>query len=185
MVVGVVLLVIGSIDRARSSPPKIHTGNTYVKSAIVLYAATFLALVVIACLTRLHLAAIPAEDEGLLTATLGTLPFFTIRIAYSVVTVFSPTSVVFSTTSTQSTAIITQGLMSLAAEAVIVVVFLKAGWAVPVARMTPTIYRRQVEMAVEAGNGLSSQALQRREEDDIEQIPKVNGHMVLRSQRTG
>jgi hypothetical protein len=131
ILVGLVLGIVGGTKLFDTNPASVSTGVTYVKVAIMLFLVALIALSAITVFTFIYRRQAMDGEKRLVFASLAVIPFLCVRIIYSIIVDFDRSSTIFSLTSDRTTAVVVQGIMSVAMEFIVVLVFLIAGFATP------------------------------------------------------
>jgi hypothetical protein len=139
IIAGLILGIIGGMKLFDTNPASVNTGITYTKIAIILFILTLIALAAITAFTLMRIRHVMDGEKRLVFACLAVIPFLLVRIIYSIIVDFDRSSTIFSFLSTRTAAVVVQGVMSVAMEFIVVLIFLTAGF------VTPAIPRSMVQ----------------------------------------
>ncbi|KIY02967.1 uncharacterized protein Z520_01432 [Fonsecaea multimorphosa CBS 102226] len=126
--VGIILSVVGSTDLFSDSHSNVSTGFTLLKTAICLFLVVFVADILITGHCFLKISHVLPGERGLLFAVALALPFMAVRMIFSLLCVFANDPKWFSSWSLEWTAILIHAIFGVLMEAIIVTIFIVAGF---------------------------------------------------------
>lgn len=128
--VGLAVGIAGGVDLYSNNPDNQSDGIDLVKASSILFLVVFLVLVVVTIWTIIFARSVQDGERRLVFASALSIPFFIVRIIYTLLSAFDRNPKYFSLVSTSSSAVIVQGCMSLLMEFIIVAIILLAGFLV-------------------------------------------------------
>lgn len=123
----IILSIIGSTNVFSSDPSDSSTGFTELKVAVMLFLAVYLADILITAHCFLNIAYVRAGEHRVLYAVTAALPFMAVRMLYAILCIFDNNKY-FSAWSSAHLAVLVHGLMGILMEAIIVTIFITAGF---------------------------------------------------------
>lgn len=128
IMIGLIFAVLGGLNEFNSNITTQNNGIRDLKISTAIYAAMLGVLAVISVILFLNFSAAKFPERILLKFALLSLPFFGVRVLYSVLTAYDRTSSAFNTNSNATEAVIVQAAMSVAMEFVIMTVYILGGF---------------------------------------------------------
>jgi uncharacterized membrane protein (DUF485 family) len=130
IMIGLVFSILGGLDEFNANVDTQNTGIRYLKIATTIYAVMLLILSGIAVLLVMSSVSVKASDKKLLFIAIVSLPFFGVRVSYSVLTSFDRNSVYFKSNSNSTQAVVAQAIMSVAMEFIIMTLYIVGGFSI-------------------------------------------------------
>jgi hypothetical protein len=129
IILGLALAAIGGSDASKGDLNKQQTGHTLSKVAVVVFVIVWIIQSGIAILTCTKLHDVASGDRRLAFAILASVPFLFVRLLYSILAAFDTST---STFSPSEGSVVVQAVMAVIEEFVVVILYLGAGFLVPV-----------------------------------------------------
>lgn len=144
---GLILSIIASVNIFSKDPSDQSDGLTYFRVAMILFLVVFIADVLITIHSFINISHVQQRDRRLLYAVLASIFFMALRTCFSLLCAFANNPTLFSSWSLEWEAILAHGSLGVLMEAIVVGIFLWAGF-ITVAVPRPAAPRRKVGPAV-------------------------------------
>ncbi|OAL35837.1 hypothetical protein AYO20_04987 [Fonsecaea nubica] len=135
--VGLILSVVASTNLFSDSQSNVSDGFTELKAAVCLFLVVLVADFLITGHCFLKIGHVQPGERGLLFAVALALPFMAVRMAFSLLCVFANNPKWFSSWSLEWSAILVHGILGVLMEAIIVTIFIVAGFTTKPAVLPP------------------------------------------------
>jgi hypothetical protein len=152
---GLVLSIIASINLFSDDSSDQSDGLTYFRVAMILFLVVFIADILITIHSFFHISHVQESDRRLLFAVTAAIVFMAVRTCFSLLCAFANNPRFFSSWSLEWEAILVHACLGVLMEAIIVGIFLWAGFTTPPAarpvsprrKVGPAVYQEDLERA--------------------------------------
>ncbi|KEF53704.1 uncharacterized protein A1O9_10104 [Exophiala aquamarina CBS 119918] len=152
---GLILCIIGSVNIFSNDPSDQGEGLTYYRVAMILFLVVFIADVLITIHCFMKISHVQQRDRRILYAVTASIVFMALRTCFSLLCAFANNPTLFSSWSLEWEAILVHGCLGVLMEAIVVGIFLWAGFttaaaarpASPRRKVGPAVYHEDLEDA--------------------------------------